>query len=88
MDRFIIQAADLGRIFKCHVRHDDSGISADWFLDKIQIIDGKDVYTFLCERWLSKNKEDKLIERTLFEKVKKIIRILFFKVNWNSCSKL
>ena len=69
MDRFIIEAADLGKIFKCKIRHDDSGLSADWFLDKIQVIDGRDIYTFLCERWLSKTKEDKLIERTLFEKV-------------------
>ncbi len=68
MDRFIIQAADLGRIFKCVVRHDDSGLSSDWFLDRIEVSDSRDLYTFLCERWLSKRKEDKLIERILFEK--------------------
>lgn len=69
MDRFQIQTADLGKLFKVKIRHDDSGLSADWFLDKIEISDDRDKYAFLCERWLSKSKEDKLIERTLFEKV-------------------
>ena len=71
MDRFLIQTADLGKLFKVKIRHDDSGISADWFLEKIEIRDRdhRDKYTFLCQRWLSKSKEDKLIERTLFEKV-------------------
>lgn len=68
MDRFLIQAADLGRLFKVIVRHDDSAISSDWFLDRIEVADGRDKAVFLCERWLSKSKEDKLIERTLFEK--------------------
>ncbi len=68
MDRFVVQAADLGRLYKCVVRHDDSGLSADWFLDRVEVSDGSELYTFLCERWLSKRKEDKLIERTLFEK--------------------
>lgn len=70
MDRFVIQAADLGRVFKAVVRHDDSGFSSDWFLDKIKVGDGRESYLFNCERWLSKSKEDKAIERTLFEKVR------------------
>lgn len=69
MDKFSINAADLGRLYKVVVRHDDKGVSADWFLDRIEVSDGgREKYIFLCERWLSSSKEDKQIERTLFEK--------------------
>jgi hypothetical protein len=70
MDRFIVQTADLGPLFKVHVRHNNAGLSSDWFLDRVEVTDTRDraKYTFLCERWLSKSKEDKQIERTLFEK--------------------
>jgi hypothetical protein len=30
MDRFTIQAADLGPLFKINIRHDNSGLSPDW----------------------------------------------------------
>lgn len=69
MDRFAIQSADLGPLFKVHVRHDNSSFSTNWFLDRIEVSDQRDKYVFLCERWLSKSKDDKQIERTLFEKV-------------------
>lgn len=69
MDRFTIQTADLGQLFKINIRHDDSSFSSDWFLDRVEVTDGRDKYVFICERWLSKSKEDKKIERTLFEKV-------------------
>jgi hypothetical protein len=70
MDRFMIQTADLGHLFKIKIRHDDSAmIGSDWFLDRVEVFDGgRDKYVFLCERWLSKSKEDKQIERTLYEK--------------------
>ena len=70
MDRFTLQTADLGPLFKVYVRHDNAGISPDWYLDRIEISDTIDrqKYVFLCERWLSKSKEDKQLERTLFEK--------------------
>lgn len=71
MDRFVIQTADLGPLFKVDVRHNNGGISPHWFLDRIEITDQVErvKYQFLCERWLSKSKEDKQIARTLFEKV-------------------
>jgi hypothetical protein len=77
MDRFEIETADLGRIYRVKIRHDDSGISADWFLDRVEIHDHKRSYIFLCERWLSTSKEDKRIERSLYEKVLKK-RIYFY----------
>jgi len=70
MDRFTIQSADLGPLFKVVVRHDNSSFSNNWFLDRIEVSDGRDKFLFLCERWLSKSKDDKQIERTLFEKVR------------------
>lgn len=69
MDRFFIRTADLGPLFKCVIRHDGSGISSDWLLDRIEVSEGRNKYNFVCERWLSKNKDDKKLERTIFEKV-------------------
>ena len=54
---------------KIKIRHDNGGFSSDWFLDRVEIDDGYNRFVFPCERWLSKSKEDKKIERVLFEKV-------------------
>lgn len=64
---------DLGQIFKIRIRHDHSMAGADWYLDQVEVVDveTEEVYMFLCERWLSKKKEDKRIERTFFVKVMK-----------------
>lgn len=71
MDKFTIEAVDLGQVFKISIRHDNSMIGADWYLDQVEVLDEvtDEVYMFLCERWLSKKKEDKRIERTFFVKV-------------------
>ena len=70
MDRFQIQTADLGPIFKLKIRHDNSALlGSDWFLDRVEINCNREKYVFICERWLSKSKEDKQLERILFEKV-------------------
>jgi hypothetical protein len=69
MDRFLIETADLGDLFKIKIRHDDAGLSADWYLDHVEIKDDEKTSIFLCERWLSTSKEDKQLERTLYEKV-------------------
>uniref|UniRef100_A0A672UC87 Lipoxygenase homology PLAT domains 1 n=1 Tax=Strigops habroptila TaxID=2489341 RepID=A0A672UC87_STRHB len=70
-DTFTIQAVDLGILYKIKIRHDNSMFSPDWFLDKVEILDEttEESFVFLCERWLSKKKEDKKIERTLYEQV-------------------
>ena len=71
MDKFSIEAVDLGQVFKIRIRHDNSQMGADWYLDQVEVVDvdTEEVYMFLCERWLSKKKEDKRIERTFFVKV-------------------
>uniref|UniRef100_A0A8C3USI3 Lipoxygenase homology domains 1 n=1 Tax=Catharus ustulatus TaxID=91951 RepID=A0A8C3USI3_CATUS len=68
-DTFTIQAVDLGILYKIKIRHDNSMLSPDWFLEKVEILDEttEESFVFLCERWLSKKKEDKKIERTLYE---------------------
>ncbi|XP_065519706.1 lipoxygenase homology domain-containing protein 1 isoform X2 [Lathamus discolor] len=68
-DTFTIQAVDLGILYKIKIRHDNTMFSPDWFLDKVEIMDEttEESFIFLCERWLSKKKEDKKIERTLYE---------------------
>nr|XP_055024965.1 lipoxygenase homology domain-containing protein 1 isoform X1 [Misgurnus anguillicaudatus] len=70
VDKFNIEAVDLGQIFKIRIRHDHSMAGADWYLDQVEVVDveTEEVYMFLCERWLSKKKEDKRIERTFFVK--------------------
>lgn len=71
VDKFTIEAVDLGQVFKIHVRHDNSLIGADWYLDQVEVLDTEteEVYMFLCERWLSTKKEDKRVDRTFYVKV-------------------
>uniref|UniRef100_A0A8C9S0Y2 Lipoxygenase homology PLAT domains 1 n=1 Tax=Scleropages formosus TaxID=113540 RepID=A0A8C9S0Y2_SCLFO len=70
VDKFTIEAVDLGQVYKVKIRHDNSMISPDWYLDQVEVVDveTEEVYLFLCERWLSRKKEDKCIERFFFIK--------------------
>ncbi|XP_062984875.1 lipoxygenase homology domain-containing protein 1 [Elgaria multicarinata webbii] len=69
-DTFEMQFVDLGIIYKIKIRHDNTMLRPDWFLEFVEIQDDTtdELYLFLCERWLSRKKEDKNIERILFEK--------------------
>uniref|UniRef100_A0A8D3BN03 Lipoxygenase homology domains 1b n=1 Tax=Scophthalmus maximus TaxID=52904 RepID=A0A8D3BN03_SCOMX len=73
VDKFSIEAVDLGQVFKIHIRHDNSMMGADWYLDQVEVLDleTEEVYMFLCERWLSTKKEDRRIERNFFVKVRR-----------------
>uniref|UniRef100_A0A671PP20 Lipoxygenase homology domain-containing protein 1-like n=1 Tax=Sinocyclocheilus anshuiensis TaxID=1608454 RepID=A0A671PP20_9TELE len=74
VDKFSIEAVDLGQVYKIRIQHDNSLAGADWYLDQVEVVDveTEEVYMFLCERWLSTKKEDKRIERTFFVKVMEI----------------
>lgn len=50
-------------------------MGADWYIEQVEIVDTdtEEIFIFLCERWLSKKKEDKRIERTFYVKVRKFI---------------
>lgn len=71
VDKFTIEAVDLGQVFKLRIRHDNSMMHADWYLDQVEVVDedSEEVFLFLCERWLSRKKEDRLIERVFYVKV-------------------
>lgn len=68
---FTVQAVDLGLVYKIKIRHDNAMLNPEWYLDKVEITDEdtEEVFVFLCERWLSKKREDKKIERILYEQV-------------------
>ncbi|CAF0916712.1 unnamed protein product [Rotaria sordida] len=68
IDRFIIENNDLGNIYKLKIRHDNSGMLADWFLEKIEIKDEKQTYIFNCKQWLAMDKNDSKLERIFYEK--------------------
>ncbi|KAM4578886.1 lipoxygenase homology domain-containing protein 1 [Fundulus diaphanus] len=70
VDRFTIEAVDLGQVFKIRIRHDNTMMGADWYLDQVEVqdVETEEVYMFLCERWLSKKKEDKRIDRIFYIK--------------------
>ncbi|GLD72495.1 lipoxygenase homology domain-containing protein 1 [Lates japonicus] len=70
VDKFTIEAVDLGQIFKIKIRHDNSMVSPDWYLDQVEVldVDTEEVFLFLCERWLSRKREDRRIERVFYVK--------------------
>ncbi len=84
MDKFSLEAVDLGKLYKIRIRHDNSMFGPAWFLDKVDIDDPMDreKYTFYCERWLGKNKDDGKIDRTIYVKVSPKLHVhtgFFFK---------
>jgi len=70
-DRFVLEAVDLGKLFKVKIRHDDTNFSSDWFLDRVEVHDpdSPSPYVFHCERWLAKKKDGGKLERSLYVKV-------------------
>ncbi|XP_051267644.1 lipoxygenase homology domain-containing protein 1 [Dicentrarchus labrax] len=70
VDKFTIEAVDLGQVFRIKIRHDNSLVSADWYLDQVEVVDEdtEEVFLFLCERWLSRKREDRRIERFFYVK--------------------
>ena len=71
-DTFIIEAADLGVIYKIKLRHDNTKWCADWYVEKVENWNdtNEDEFLFLCGRWLSLKKEDGRLERLFYEKVR------------------
>ncbi|XP_062867638.1 lipoxygenase homology domain-containing protein 1-like [Trichomycterus rosablanca] len=70
VDTFSLEAVDLGEVFKIRIRHDNSMLCPDWYLDQVEIVDTdtEEMFLFQCERWLSLKKEDKHIERVFYVK--------------------
>lgn len=72
MDRFTFETIDLGRLVGIRIRHDNTGALADWFLDRVEILDEsvQEKYIFICEKWLSTRKDDCKIDRFIKEMVR------------------
>eukprot|EP00048_Salpingoeca_helianthica_P011487 m.165366 g.165366 ORF g.165366 m.165366 type:complete len:558 (+) comp15231_c6_seq5:1553-3226(+) len=66
-DVFEVRCADLGRLAKIRVWHDNAGLGASWFLDRIEVVedDTTSKYVFPCGRWLSKSEDDHQVMREL-----------------------
>lgn len=55
----------VGPLKRLTIRHDDSGSSPDWFLDKVIVQDARETYKFLATRWLAIDRGDGAISVTL-----------------------
>ena len=66
-DYFGVQVPDLGNISKIRIGHDDSGLNAAWFLDKVIVENpiSKKKWFFLCGKWLDKSSGDRVIQRDI-----------------------
>lgn len=52
VDVFTIKAIDLGELKKLRIRHDNSGASPSWFLERVEIVDLKESTTWAACRTL------------------------------------
>lgn len=64
---FWIPATMIGQLKKLHIEHDNALFSADWFLDKVEVVnlDTDETVVFPCNRWLGKKHDDHEIQRDL-----------------------
>ncbi|CAK8676643.1 unnamed protein product [Clavelina lepadiformis] len=67
-DIFKLEAVDLGKLYKVHIRHDNALLNPAWYLDRVEVVDMEtnEKYVFHCERWLAKGKDDGKIARSLY----------------------
>uniref|UniRef100_A0A672TZZ0 Polycystin family receptor for egg jelly n=1 Tax=Strigops habroptila TaxID=2489341 RepID=A0A672TZZ0_STRHB len=67
MDCFLLTAKeDLGDVCSLRVWHNNKGPSPGWFLSraKVENMSTRKTWFFMCRKWLSLDKGDRLIERT------------------------
>ncbi|XP_033751254.1 lipoxygenase homology domain-containing protein 1-like isoform X2 [Pecten maximus] len=66
-DIFKLKIKELGRLVKLRIRHDNKGIGAAWYLDRVEVVDTKkrQTFYFLCQRWLATGEDDGQICREL-----------------------
>ena len=84
-DEFKIETNDIGQPFKLRVFHDNSGSFPGWHLDRIELenMATKERYFFTCNRWLSKDEDDKQIVRELpaeAEFIRKPLKVVKYTV--------
>ena len=65
VDEFLFgPCPSLGRVNRMKIRHDDSGVSSGWYLEKVIVEDMQTntVVTFNAQRWLARDEDDGRIE--------------------------
>ena len=74
MSSFALEMADLGKIVKMRIEHDNSGLGASWCLDNVVVTNVKsgDKYTFPCNQWIDKKKGNKELFRVLWPEGRKV----------------
>ena len=58
VDKFRIEAAEIGEPFKIRVWHDNAGTMPGWHLDRIEAKNMGNKYLFICNQWLAKSEEE------------------------------
>ncbi|EKX43117.1 hypothetical protein GUITHDRAFT_163929 [Guillardia theta CCMP2712] len=71
IDTFTVTEFDLGEIESLTISHDNrsnfsAGFEAGWYLERVVVAAGNVEWVFPCRRWLSKDKEDGQLKRTLY----------------------
>ena len=63
----MLECPALGTLKRLRIGHNNSGLSAGWFLDKVIVddLETNRVYEFPCHRWLAKDEDDGQISREL-----------------------
>uniref|UniRef100_A0A1I8I840 PLAT domain-containing protein n=1 Tax=Macrostomum lignano TaxID=282301 RepID=A0A1I8I840_9PLAT len=67
MDSFKLHLPAVGTPFKLRIGHDNSGVAAGWFLEKVvmQRPSTREAFEFRCDRWLAESEDDKSCIREL-----------------------
>lgn len=57
----------IGGLNKLHIKHENSGLGAPWYLDKVEAVNmnTNEKYLFPCNRWLSTKHNDCQLQRDL-----------------------
>lgn len=56
-----------GQLSKVRIWHDNKFLGASWFLESVEVVDEttNNTYQFPCNKWLSKDKDDKSLLREI-----------------------
>lgn len=74
LSSFDLELADLGRIVKIRIEHDNAGLGASWCLEYVVVtaVESGDKYTFPCNQWIDKKKGNKELFRVLWPEGRKV----------------
>ena len=64
-DTFQLQCLDLGQLERVRIRHDNTGVGPGWYLEEVEVCEGKGVWHFPCRQWLDMEEGDGALVREL-----------------------